>query len=160
MTAHASPFHVIGKALPEEALCLSESPQPHVLLLGTGSLGLERCAELCAALDMHTEAARSHHDLPFRLHHSRPIAVLIDLPVDSRALAAALRCIAAYHQDLPIRLISRDTATALGTADTARELWGLSDLDVMTPQAAPCALMPFLFQAARARGVGRFMPIG
>ena len=160
MTAHASPSHLIGKALPDSSLCLSESGVPQVLLVGDRSLGLDACADICTALEMQITIARTHHDLPFRLHHARPIAALIDLPTDSRAISSALRCIAAYDQDLPIRLITDATAAALGTTDAARELWSLTELDVITPDRTARALMPFLFHAARLRGVGRFIRVG
>ncbi len=160
MTAHASPSHLIGKALPDSSLCLTESGLPQVLLLGTNSPGLDFCADICAALEMQITIAHTHHELPFRLHHARPIAALIDLPTDSRAISSALRCIAAYDQDLPIRLITDETATALGTTDAARELWGLTELDVIAPDNTARMLMPFLFHSARMRGVGHFMPVG
>ena len=159
MTAHASPIRLIGQQLPESNLCMSQSGQPYVLLIGGPTGSLTGYEDVCLALDIETMAVASHHELPFRLHHFRPLAVLIDLPSESRALAATLRCIAAYNPDLPSLLIADDSASALGTMDAARALWGLARLSRLPRDVSSRALIPTLFRAGRARGVGRLLPL-
>ena len=160
MTAHASPTRLIGPALPDASMCMTETGRPSVLLLGHQTASLAGYEDVCLALDIETMAVASHHELPFRLHHFRPMAVLIDLPSESRALAATLRCIAAYNPDLPSMLIADDNASALGTMDAARALWGLARLGRLPRDVSSRALIPILFRAGRARGVGRLLPAG
>ncbi|MDR3522543.1 MAG: hypothetical protein P4L66_00405 [Acetobacteraceae bacterium] len=160
MTAHASPIRLIGPQLPQSNVCMSETGQSYVLLIGGPTESLAGYEDVCQGLDLETMAVASHHELPFRLHHFRPMAVLIDLPSESRALAATLRCIAAYNPDLPSMLIADDNASALGTMDAARALWGLARLGRLPRDVSSRALIPILFRAGRARGVGRLLPAG
>lgn len=163
MTAHASPTRLIGPALPEDALCMTETSAARVLLLterdtphdGRQGSCVSPITALCHALEITPLMVVSHHDLPFRLHHARPLAVISLLPPESRALASALRCIAAYDQDMPILLLTDDDATALGTIDAARQLWGLCRLRRLTTAPTPRELLEFLSLA----GSG-LMPMG
>ena len=159
MTAHASPTRLIGPALPDASMCMTETGRPSVLLLGHQTASLAGYEDVCLALDIETMAVASHHELPFRLHQCRPLAVLIDLTPESRALASALRCIAAYNPDIPTLLIAEDCAAVLGTMDAARALWGLARLSRLSPEVSPRTLTPVLFRAGRARGVGRLLPL-
>lgn len=161
MTAHASATRLIGPALPESSLCLSGVERSTLLLLGARSDSLSGYDEVCQALEIDTEPVASHHELPFRLHHCRPLATLIDLPVESREMAAALRCIAAYNPSLPTLVIGPETAAVLGTLDAARALWNLADISLLSPQVSPRSLLSALFRAERARGgASRLMPVG
>jgi hypothetical protein len=159
MTAHASATRLIGPALPESSLCLSGVERSTLLLLGAQSQSLSGYDNVCQALDIDTVRVASHHELPFRLHHCRPLAVMIDLPVESREMATALRCIAAYNPSLTVLVIAAESAAALGTLDAAHALWNLGDILLLPPQVSPRSLLPALLRAERARGVGRLMPI-
>ncbi len=160
MTAHASPTRLIGPALPEDALCMTETSPRRVLLLTGRDSPQDAFRLMCqsldvTALDIAMLTVASHHDLPFRLHHARPLAVISTLSTESSTLPNALRCIAAYDQDMPILLITEDDATALGTIDAARQLWGLTRLRRLTHTPAPHDLLDFLCLA----GAG-LMPMG
>ena len=159
MTAHASATRLIGPALPESSLCLSGVERSTLLLLGAQNDSLSGYGDVCQALEIDTVTVTSHHELPFRLHHCRPLAVMIDLPVESREMATALRCIAAYNPSLPVLVIATEAAAALGTLDAARALWNLGEISLLPPQVSPRSLLPALFHAERARGIGRLMPI-
>ena len=160
MTAHASATRLIGPALTESSLCLSGVERSTLLLLGAQTHSLAGYEDVCHSLDMSTVSVASHHELPFRLHHCRPLAVLIDMPVETREMANALRCIAAYDPSLSVLVIASESAAALGTLDAARALWNLTDIALLPLQVSPRSLLPALFHAERVRGAGRLMPIG
>jgi hypothetical protein len=158
MTAHASATRLIGPALPESSLCLSASDRAAVLLLGGQSRSLAGYEDVCQSLEIDAIAVGSHHELPFRLHHCRPLAVIIELAVESRAMATALRCIAAYNPSLPVMVIAAESHTVLGTLDAARALWNLADISLLPPQPSPRTLRPALFRAGRSRRAGWLTP--
>jgi hypothetical protein len=159
MTAHASPMRLIGPALPEHTLRMSETDGQRVLVLGTLAASRPDLVTICRVLEIDPIPIGSHHDLPFRLHHCRPLAVLSDLPLESHALSAALRCIGAYDPDLPVLMLADDADAALGTIDAAQQLWGLSNMRREAPRASPHALIQFLFHAGRVRGMMRLLPV-
>ena len=160
MTAHASPFHLIGPALPEYSQLMSEPEGQRVLVIGDMTPTSTHLGKLCKALDIEVINVASHHELPFRLHHNRPLAVLTALPPETLAMSSILRCIAAYDTELPVLLLGDDRATLLGTIDAAAQLWGLSRLTVATLCLQPKALIDFLAKAGNKRGALHLMAVG
>ncbi len=152
MTAHASPSRLIGPALPEFTRHISEPDGQRVLLLGSLPAQRPDLMQMLGTLDITAMAVRSHHELPFRLHHCHPLAIISDLPPESRELSAALRCIAAYDPDMPVLMLTEDAAATLGTIDAAEQLWGLTHLQREPPAAAARKLMEFLAFAGLCQG--------
>jgi len=114
---------------------------------------------MCDALLIELVAINSHHDLPFRLHHHRPMAVISEIDPQGIASCAALRSIAAYNPEMPVLLVAGDDPNVLGTIDAAEQLWCLSNLHRVAAPPAPSDLIGFLFQAGRHSGLGRLIPM-
>jgi len=138
---------------------MTEQDSHRVLVLTQSEEVPEQLDSMCRALDIGIMPVTSHHDLPFRLHHCRPMAVVSELDPQSLASCAALRCIAAYNPDMPVLLVSGDDPAAMGTIDAAEQLWGLSGLQRLPTLPAPRDLINFLFHAGRQRGFGRLIPV-
>jgi len=159
MTAHAFATSVLGRALPEDSLGMTEQETQRVIVL-VGRDGVSpMLREMCAALLVELVAISSHHDLPFRLHHHRPMAVISEIDPLGIPSCAALRCIAAYNPNMPILLVAGDDPAVLGTIDAAEQLWSLSNLQRLAAAPAAGDLIGFLFQAGRHSRLGRLLPI-
>jgi DNA-binding NtrC family response regulator len=159
MTAHAFATSVLGRALPEDSLGMTEQETQRVIVLA-GSDGVSSTVRaMCDALLIELVAINSHHDLPFRLHHHRPMAVISEIDPQGIASCAALRSIAAYNPEMPVLLVAGDDPTVLGTIDAAEQLWCLSSLHRLAAPPAASDLIGFLFQAGRHSGLGRLIPL-
>lgn len=159
MTAHATGISLAGRVLGPDSLPMIELETQRVVVL-SGPGGVSRgLVHMAAALELELVTVQSHHDLPFRLHHARPIAVISELDPTGQPSCAALRCIATYHQDLPVLLVSGDDPAAHGTIDAVEQLWGLSGLHRLMAPPGPGDLIRFLCLAGRQDGRGRLMPM-
>ena len=159
MTAHAFATSVLGRALTEDSLGMTEQETQRVVVLAGRDGVSSSLNAMCEALLIELIVIKSHHDLPFRLHHHRPMAVISEIDPQSIASCAALRSIAAYNPDMPILLVAGDDPTVLGTIDAAEQLWSLSSLRRLEAPPAPGDLISFLFEAGRHSGLGRLMPM-
>ena len=159
MTAHAFPNSVLGHARENDSMFLTDQESPRLVVL-TGRSGVsEDLAEMCEALEIDLIAVNSHHDLPFRLHHHRPIGVVSELDPSGLASCAALRSIAAYDSQMPVLLVAGIDPSGLGTIDAAEQLWGLSGLHRLVHAPSRQDLVGFLFKAGRRSGIGRLIPL-
>jgi hypothetical protein len=131
----------------------------HVLVLGAPCDLPPGLADLCAALEVNLIHLTSHHDLPFTLHHRRPIAAICVMDPVGGTLCKALRAIASYDQDMPVLIVTGDDPASLGTVDAAEQLWSLTGLHCVSQAPAPHDLVTFLFQAGRQRNSGRLLPV-
>ena len=159
MTAQVFFSSLPGSGLAKETHYVSESEAQSVIVLAGAEGASIRLQRMCAALEIRTVVVVSHHDLPFRLHHTRPIAVISELDPQGLASCAALRTIASYDQDMPVLLVTGDDPLVLGTIDAAEELWQLSGLHRLATAPAPGDLIHFLYRAGRQSGFGRLMPL-
>lgn len=160
MTARAFPDRVLGRALQQNTLRMTEQETQRLLVL-VGPDGISpQLAMMCQSLDIEVIEVVSHHDLPFRLHHHRPIGVVSELNPCSPASCAGLRSIASYDPAMPVLLVTNADPTILGTLDAAEQLWGLSCLERIADPPSVKDLMRFLFQAGRRLGHGRLLPVG
>ncbi len=149
-----------GCGLAKETRYVSEDETQRVIVLAGREGASTTLTEMCDALEIETITVSCHHDLPLRLHHMRPIAVISELDPQSLACCAALRSIAAYDQDTPVLLVSGNYPIVLGTIDAAQELWKLSGLYLLASAPGPSDLIQFLFRAGRQAGMGRLVPVG
>ena len=79
MTAHAFATSVIGRALPQDTLRMTEQETQRVIVLANPGGISQQLLQMCHALAIELVAVASHHDLPFRLHHHRPMAIISEL---------------------------------------------------------------------------------
>lgn len=143
----------------EDTLQTGEQESQPVLVL-TGGCGISSAlARMAEALEVRLVAVSSHHDLPFRLHLSRPMAIIAETDPQTEASCAALRCIAAFDQEMPVLLVSGNDPGAQGTIDAAEKLWGLTGLHQLPHVPGPSDLLAFLFHAGRQSGTGRLIPL-
>jgi hypothetical protein len=159
MTARAFATSVLGHALPEDSLGMAEQETQRIIVLAGRDGVSPMLHAMCDALLIKLVAISSHHDLPFRLHQHRPMAVISEIDPQGIASCAALRSIAAYNPEMPVLLVAGDDPTVLGTIDAAEQLWSLSSLHRLAAIPAPSDLIGFLFQAGRHSGLGRLMPM-
>ena len=164
MTARNSGTRSIGAGMTaplfeKDTLALAQQESQPVLVL-TGGCGISPAlAQMAEALEIRLVAVGSHHDLPFRLHLSRPMAIISETDPQAEASCAALRCIAAFDQEMPVLLVSGNDPGAQGTIDAAEKLWGLTGLHQLPNVPGPSDLIAFLFQAGRQSGTGRLIPL-
>ncbi len=159
MTARIFGTSLIGRALSEDSLLMTEQETQRVVVLAN-QLGVSATmVAMCEALEIEVVAVHSHHELPFRLHHHRPIAVISELDPAGQASCSALRHIAAYDPNMPVLLISGEDPAAQGTIDAAEQLWGLSGLERHRDAPSLSDLIGFLFHAGRQSGLGRLIPL-
>lgn len=159
MTARAFPNSILGRALGKDTLHMTEQERQRLIVLVSSEGISTRLVEMCAALDIELIPVSSHHDLPFRLHHSRPIGVISEIDGRSIESCASLRNIAAYDPDMPVLLVAGDDPVVLGTIDAAEQLWDLSGIRRLADQPSARDLIDFLFQAGREAGTGRLVPL-
>jgi hypothetical protein len=160
MTAQASATHVLGRAVAADALAMSERDMRSVIVLTESGLASAALRRMASALDIELVTVRSFHDLPFQLHHHRPIGVVLELSPVGQACRSALRSVAAYDPDMHVLMVSGDDPAVLGAIDVAEQLWGLSALHRLTGAPEPADLIGFLFEAGRRSGLGCLMPVG
>jgi hypothetical protein len=137
---------------------MSETDTRSVIALTETGKASETLEDMAAALHLELVTVRSFHELPFRLHHHRPIAVVLELGPTGQACRSALRCIAAYDPAMHILMNAGDDPNVLGEIDVYENLWGLTALHRMAGPPAPGELIGFLFGAGRDHGFGRLMP--
>jgi hypothetical protein len=159
MTAHATATHVLGRAVALSALAMSETDTRSVIALTETGKASETLEDMAAALKLELVAIRSFHELPFKLHHHRPIAVVLELSPTAQSCRSALRCIAAYDPATHILMTSGEDPAVLGEIDVYENLWGLTGLHRMAGPPAPAELIGFLFGAGRHHGFGQLMPV-
>ena len=159
MTAHAFATSVIGRALPQDTLRMTEQETQRVIVLANPGGISQQLLQMCHALAIELVAVASHHDLPFRLRHHRPMAIISELDPKGTTSCAALRTIAAYDQDMPVLLVAGQDPSVLGTIDAAEQLWRLSALHRLGDAPTANDLIGFLFRAGRRSGLGRLMPV-
>lgn len=159
MTARASGTRLIGRALTEDTLLMTEQETQRVVVMANQAGVSPTMAAMCAALDVEMVIVSSHHDLPFRLHHHRPMAVISELEPAGHASCAALRSIAAYDPRMPVMVVSGSDPAVAGTLDAAEKLWGLSAVRRLPEAPAMGDLIGFLFAAGRHAGIGRLIPL-
>lgn len=160
MTAPAFTGGLPARALACDTMGVLETRAQQVIVLAGRDGPSVRLLRMCAALEIEVISVTSHHDLPFRLHHTQPMAVISEIDPQGLASCAALRSIASYDQDIPVLLVSGDDPVVLGTIDAAQELWKLSGLCRLATPPSPGDLIHFLYQAGRQAGSGRLMPLG
>ena len=160
MTAQASAIHVLGRAVAADALAMSERDTRSVIVLTENGLASAALRSMASALDIDLVTVRSFHELPFQLHHHRPIGVVLELSPLGASCRSALRNVAAYDPNMHVLMVSGDDPTVLGAIDVAEQLWGLSALHRLSGTPAPADLIGFLFEAGRRNGVGCLMPVG
>jgi hypothetical protein len=160
MTALASATHVLGRAVAFDALALTEQETKSVVAVTESATPSKALKDMVLALNLDLVVVRSFHELPFSLHHHRPIGVVIELNPLGQACRSALRCIAAYDPGTHILLQSDDDPVVLGEIDVSEKLWGLTALHRMAGPPAPRDLIGFLFNAGRQHGAGQLMPLG
>jgi hypothetical protein len=159
MTAHALATKFLGRALEPEKLGMTEQDGTRLFVLTNGVEASCALQAMTAGLGIQLVTVTSFHELPFRLHHHRPIAVVFELDPLSHACRSGLRSIAAYDPDMPVLLeVGSDPAT-LGAIDVAEQLWGLGSIYRLPGAPAPADLIGFVFQAERQRGIGHLMPL-
>ncbi len=138
---------------------LEEQETQRILLLESRPVLAEQLEELCHAIDIEVVCLASHHELPFSLHHHRPIAVVCVIEPALPGSITALRSIAAHDQDLPVMVVTGDDPISLGTIDAAERLWGLTGLHCVPQVPNAQDVVGFLFQAGRRSNTGRLLPI-
>lgn len=159
MTAQASATHVLGRAVALDALAMSERDTPSVIVLTESGQASATLCRMVSALDIELITVRSFHELPFRLHHHRPIGVVLELSPLGHSCRSALRSIASYDPEMHVLLVAGDDPVVLGGIDVSEKLWGLNALHRLMGAPSPADLISFLFEAGRQRGMGRLMPV-
>ncbi len=159
MTVYESTRSVLGRARSAENMGMTEPEARRVIVLTLGRDARDMLKTMCAALDIAVEVVVSHHDLPFRLHQHRPMAVISELDPRGLASCSALRGIAAYDADMPILLTTHNDPAIHGTVDALEQLWGLTALRRVDAEPQPQELITFLYEAGQQSGLGRLMPV-
>lgn len=158
MTAQAFATHLLGRAMPADALAMSERDTKAVIVMtDSGQASITLC-KMASALGIEVITVRSFHELPFRLHHHRPIGVMLELNPLGHSFRSALRSISAYDPDMDVLMVSGDDPVVLGAIDVSENLWGLGALHRLALEPGPADIIAFLFQAGRRNGVGNLMP--
>lgn len=114
---------------------------------------------MCDALEIEIIRVSALHDLPFRLHHHQPVAVISMMDLCERTSCAILRAVAAYSPELPVMLLAPDDPASQGTIDAAEQIWNLSAITRLTTAPGPKDLIGFLFHAGRRSRTGRLIPL-
>lgn len=160
MTAQAFATRLLGRAMSADALAMSEQDTKAVIVLTESGQASAALCQIASALDIEVITIRSFHELPFRLHHHRPIGVALELNPLGHSCRSALRSIAAYDPDMHVLMVSGDDPVVLGAIDVSEKLWGLRALHRLLKEPKPTDVIGFLFQAGRQNGVGNLMPVG
>lgn len=158
MTAQASATHVLGRALAADVLAMTEQDMECVIVVTDHGQAAPALRQMVSALNMELITVRSFHELPFKLHHHRPIAVVLELSPLGNACRSALRSVASYDQDMHVLLVSGDDPDVLGEIDVTETLWGLTAVQRLMEEPKAADLIGFMFQAGRRKGVGQLMP--
>lgn len=116
-------------------------------------------ADMCAALGIGIIHVGAVHELPFRLHHHRPIAVISAIALSGRSSCAVLRGVAAFNPDLPVMMLATEDPASQGAIDAAEQLWGLTAVTRLGATPGPRDLIGFLFHAGRRDNSGRLVPL-
>lgn len=158
MTAQASATHVLGRAVAADALAMTEQDLKCVIVVTEHGQATPALRRMVGALGMELVTVRSFHELPFKLHHHRPIGVVLELDPAGHACRSALRSVASYDPDMDVLLVSGDDPDVLGEIDVTETLWGLTAVHRLMGQPQPADLIGFVFQASRRNGRGQLMP--
>lgn len=130
-----------------------------VIVLQDASGPSETIVAMCAALEIEIVHVSALYDLPFRLHHHQPVAVIATMDLCERTSCAALRAVAGYNPDLPVMLVAPNDPASQGTIDAAEQIWNLSAITRLTGGPGPRDLIGFLFQAGRWSNTGQLIPL-
>jgi hypothetical protein len=158
MTAQASATHVLGRAVAVDALAMTEQDMKCVIVVTDHGQATPALRQMVAALGLELITVRSFHELPFKLHHHRPLGVVMELSPVGHACRSALRSVASYDPDMDVLLVSGDDPEVLGEIDVAETLWGLTAVHRLMREPEPADLIGFVFQASRRNGFGHLMP--
>lgn len=158
MTAQASATHVLGRAVAADALAMTEKDIKCLIVVTDHGQATPALRQMVAALGLELITIRSFYDLPFKLHHHRPIGVVLEVDPLGNACRSALRSVASYNQDMDVLLVCGDDPDVLGEIDVAETLWGLTAIHRLMGEPEASDLIGFVFQAGRRMGLGQLMP--
>jgi len=139
-------------APPDEA----EEPVLIVLTKATSlSLAID---EVCAFLGIRVEAVEDTIGITQMLYRLRPIAVLAIADAIDCAVYDLLMAVAGFDANLPVLMVTGDSASVRGAVHSAHRLWQLTDLVHLARGIETRDLIDFLFRAGRKSDTGRMMP--